>query len=280
MFTNLVNSILNMKRFDLLIIIALLLSPAVVYCIILYTAPENHHDGWLGYYGTLVGALVTMFVLYRTRSWNRDDNDETRRMQTKMLEFQAKNLWFENFRKQLDENYRILNFQDTIIAVNEISAGNLQKAVNTLLELNKNIEMQGYTFDLYFPTDELRQEEEEYSACYNAVLRSYGTYVNDLIVICGLRMRMESGLSVSDYINDSVSQLLALNKINIEVEPSQFLLKLDEMSKSNCTYKELSEFCTKRVDDTSFIHSTKLRLAMVTKRLLKYEEWKIEQILR
>ena len=269
-----------MKRFDLLIIIALLLSPAVVYCIIFYTAPENHHDGWLGYYGTLVGALVTMFVLYRTRSWNRDDNDETRRMQTKMLEFQAKNLWFENFRKQLDENYRILNFQDTIIAVNEISAGNLQKAVYTLLELNKNIEMQGYTFDLYFPTDELSQEEEEYSACYNAVLRSYGTYVNDLIVICGLRMRMESGLSVSDYITDSVSQFLALNKINKEVEPSSFLLKLDEMSKSNCTYKELGEFCTNRVYDTSFIHSTKLHLAMVTKRLLKYEEQKIEQILR
>lgn len=102
-----------------------------------------------------------------------------------MLEFQAKNLWFENFRKQLDENYRILNFQDTIIAV------------NTLLELNKNIEMQGYTFDLYFHTGELSQEKEEYSACYNAVLKSYGTYVNDLIVICGLRMRMESGLSVS-----------------------------------------------------------------------------------
>ena len=269
-----------MKRFDWVILIALLLSPAVVYCIIFYTAPENHHDGWLGYYGTLVGALVTMFVLYRTRSWNRDDNDETRRVQTKMLEFQAKNLWFENFRKQLDENYRILNFQDTIIAVNEISAGNLQKAVDTLLELNKNIEMQGYTFDLYFPIDELSQEEEEYSACYNAVLRSYGTYVNDLIVICGLRMRMESGLSVSDYITDSVSQFLALNKINKEVEPSSFLLKLDEMSKSNCTYKELGEFCTSRVYDTSFIHSTKLHLAMVTKRLLKYEEQKIEQILK
>ena len=57
-------------------------------------------------------------------------------------------------------------------------------------------------------------------------------------------------------------------------------MKLDEMSKSNCTYKELGEFCTNRVYDTSFIHSTKLHLAMVTKRLLKYEEQKIEQILR
>ena len=102
-FTNFANSKLNMKRFDILILIALLLS--VASCrIILCTVSESHHDGWLGYYGTLVGALVTMFVLYRTRRWNRDDNDETRRMQTKMLEFQAKNLWFENFRKQLDEN--------------------------------------------------------------------------------------------------------------------------------------------------------------------------------
>jgi hypothetical protein len=273
-----------MKKLDLLILILLLLSPIIVKYVALGSvigAPTHtSFDGWLGYYGTLVGALVTMFVLYRTRGWNRDDNDETRRMQTKMLEFQAKNLWFENFRKQLDENYRILNFQDTIIAVNDISTGNCQKAMQSLLELNKNIEMQGYTFDLYLPTDKLSSEEMEYVISYNEVLKSYGTYVNDLIVICGLRLRLEAGLSILEYINESVSQLVTLNELNKDVEPSSFILKLSEMCETNCTIKDIGEYCTQRVVNTGFIHSTKAHLAKVTKTLLKYEEKKIEQILK
>jgi hypothetical protein len=273
-----------MKKLDLLILILLLLSPIIVKYVALGSvigAPTHtSFDGWLGYYGTLVGALVTMFVLYRKRGWNRDDNDETRRMQTKMLEFQAKNLWFENFRKQLDENYRILNFQDTIIAVNDISTGNCQKAMQSLLELNKNIEMQGYTFDLYLPTDKLSSEEMEYVISYNEVLKSYGTYVNDLIVICGLRLRLEAGLSILEYINESVSQLVTLNELNNDVEPSSFILKLSEMCETNCTIKDIGEYCTQRVVNTGFIHSTKAHLAKVTKTLLKYEEKKIEQILK
>lgn len=269
-----------MKKSGLLICGFLLASPIIVDWIVSKTSCTIHYDGWLGYYGTLVGTLVTLFVLYKTRSWNKDDNDDTRQQQVKMSEYQAKTLWFENFRKQLDENYRILNFQDTITAVNEISMGNCQKALSSLLELNKNIEMQGYTFDLYLPTDKLSSEEMEYVISYNEVLKSYGTYVNDLIVICGLRLRLEAGLSILEYINETVSQLVTLNELNKDVEPSSFILKLSEMCEVNCTINQIGEYCTQRVANTGFIHSTKVHLAKVTKALLKYEEKKIEQILK
>lgn len=273
-----------MKKLDWLILMILLASPLLVKYIIVWktigTQSNGSMDGWLGFYGALLGSLITMFVLYRTRRWNRDDNDETRLMQAKVLEYQAKGVWFENFRKQLDDNYRILNFQDAIIAVNDISSGNCQRAMQSLLELNKNIEMQGYTFDLYLPSDKLSVEEEEYATCYNGVLKSYGTYVNDLLVICGLQSRYESGQSIVDYINESVSQLVSLNELNKDVEPSQFILELSDMSKANCTFKEIAELCAKRIDDTSLIHSSKTHLAQVTKMLLRYEEQKIEQILK
>ena len=146
-------------------------------------------------------------------------------------------------------------------------------------KLNKNIEMHGYTFDLYLPTDKLSSEEMEYVMCYNEVLRSYGTYVNDLIVICGLRLRLEAGLSVVEYINESVSQLVTLNELNKDVEPSPFILKLSEMCEANCTFEEITKLCAKRIDDTNSIHSSKTHLAQVTKMLLRYEECKIERIL-
>ena len=273
-----------MKKLDWLILMILLASPLLVKYIIVWktigTQSNGSMDGWLGFYGALLGSLITMFVLYRTRRWNRDDNDETRLMQAKVLEYQAKRVWFENFRKQLDDNYRILNFQDAIIAVNDISSGNCQRAMQSLLELNKNIEMQGYTFDLYLPTDKLSSEETEYVICYNEVLRSYGTYINDLIVICGIRLRLEAGLSIVEYINESVSQLVTLNELNKDVEPSPFILKLSEMCEANCTFEEITKLCAKRIDDTSLIHSSKTHLAYVTKMLLRHEEKKVEQILR
>lgn len=268
-----------MKKFDWIVLAFLLLSPLAVKCIVCLTSPSIHYDGWLGYYGTLVGALVTMFVLYRTRRWNQDDNNETRLMQSKMLEYQAKSVWFENFRKQLDENYRILNFQDTVTIVNEITAGNLMKAMCSLMELNKNVEMQGYTFDLYLPTTDLSEEEKDYVDCYNRVLKMYGTYVNDLIIICTLRQLVQSQLSVVDYLNNTLSQVRVLSKVNENVEPSQFLLDLVKKVESNCTYAEIGDMCTSRINDTSIIHSSKTDLAKVTKVLLKSEEQKLQEML-
>lgn len=54
-------------------------------------------DGWLGYYGTLIGSIITMFVLYRTRAWNKDDNEDTRKTQNNILKYQSKQdiLFFE-----------------------------------------------------------------------------------------------------------------------------------------------------------------------------------------
>jgi hypothetical protein len=61
-----------MKKLDWVILIILILSPILInYGILgvcLGVEVNGSLDGWLGFYGTLVGSLVTMFVLYRTRS--------------------------------------------------------------------------------------------------------------------------------------------------------------------------------------------------------------------
>ena len=54
-------------------------------------------DGWLGYYGTLIGSIIIMFVLYHTRVLNKDDNEDTRQNQNNTLKYQSKQdiLFFE-----------------------------------------------------------------------------------------------------------------------------------------------------------------------------------------
>ena len=273
-----------MKKLDWFILVILLISPILINYIVLGVSVgatiNGSIDGWLGYYGTIIGSIITMFVLYRTRAWNKDDNEDTRKTQNNILKYQVKQVWLEGLRKQLDANYRVLNFQETMIAANNIANGDCLKAMGYLMNLNKDIEMQGYSFDLYLSGDNLNENEIEYISCYQHVLKQYGEYVNDLILICGIKIRISQGdNNIVSYINDSIAYYNELQKINLDVFPSNFIKDLDIKLNSNCTFQELENICASRIMDIGFIHSEKSNLQKATNKLLKFEENEIQKIL-
>ena len=273
-----------MKKLDWFILVILLISPILINYIVLGVSVgatiNGSIDGWLGYYGTLIGSIITMFVLYRTRAWNKDDNEDTRKTQNNILKYQVKQVWLEGLRKQLDANYRVLNFQETMIAANNIANGDCHKAMGYLMNLNKDIEMQGYSFDLYLSGDNLNENEIEYISCYQHVLKQYGEYVNDLILICGIKIRISQGdNNIVSYINDSIAYYNELRKINLDVSPGNFIKDLEIKLNSNCTFQELENICASRIMDIGFIHSEKSNLQKATNKLLKFEENEIQKIL-
>lgn len=273
-----------MKKLDWFILIILLISPILINYIVLGVSvgatTNGSIDGWLGYYGTLTGSIITMFVLYRTRVWNKNDNEDTRKTQNNILKYQVKQVWLEGLRKQLDANYRVLNFQETMIAANNIANGDCLKAMGYLINLNKDIEMQGYSFDLYLSGDNLNENEIEYINCYQHVLKQYGEYVNDLILICGIKIRISQGdNNIVSYINDSIAYYNELQKINLDVFPGNFIKDLEIKLNSNCTFQELENICASRIMDIGFIHSEKSNLQKATNKLLKFEENEIQKIL-
>lgn len=273
-----------MKKLDWFILVILLISPILINYIVLGVSLgatiNGSIDGWLGYYGTLIGSIITMFVLYRTRAWNKDDNEDTRKTQNNILKYQVKQVWLEGLRKQLDANYRVLNFQETMIAANNIANGDCLKAMGYLMNLNKDIEMQGYSFDLYLSGDNLNENEIEYISCYQHVLKQYGEYVNDLILVCGIKIRISQGdNNIVSYINDSIAYYNELQKINLDVFPSNFIKDLEIKLNSNCTFQELENICASRIMDIGFIHSEKSNLQKATNKLLKFEENEIQKIL-
>ena len=273
-----------MKKLDWFILVILLISPILINYIVLGVSVgatiNGSIDGWLGYYGTLIGSIITMFVLYRTRAWNKDDNEDTRKTQNNILKYQVKQVWLEGLRKQLDANYRVLNFQETMIAANNIANGDCLKAMGYLMNLNKDIEMQGYSFDLYLSGDNLNENEIEYISCYQHVLKQYGEYVNDLILICGIKIRISQGdNNIVSYINDSIAYYNELQNINLDVFPGNFIKDLENKLDSNCTFQELENICASRIMDIGFIHSEKSNLQKATNKLLKFEENEIQKIL-
>ena len=271
-----------MKKYDWIVLIILLVSPILINYLILGISVgatvNGSIDGWLGFYGTLVGSLITMFVLYRTRTWNVEDNTDTRNMQSKILKYQAKKVWFEGLRKQIDANYRILNFQETINVVTEISSDNYNSAFRYLMQLNKDIEIQSYSFDLYLSGDELNEYEINYVDCYNNILKKYGEFVNDLILICGIRI---CGVeNIQTYINDCVKKFEQLHDNIPIVNASDLLIKLEKVVNSEIyTFEEVWKLCESRIQEGDFIHSEKMNLQIATNQLLKFEEKEIEGIL-
>ena len=273
-----------MKKLDWFILVILLISPILINYIVLGVSVgatiNGSIDGWLGYYGTLIGSIITMFVLYRTRAWNKDDNNDTRKTQNNILKYQVKQVWLEGLRKQLDANYRVLNFQETMIAANNIANGDCLKAMDYLMNLNKDIEMQDYSFDLYLSCDNLNENEIEYISCYQHVLKQYGEYVNDLILICGIKIRISQGdNNIVSYINDSIAYYNKLQNINLDVFSGNFIKDLEIKLNSNCTFQELENICASRIMDIGFIHSEKSNLQKATNKLLKFEENEIQKIL-
>ena len=159
-----------MKRADWLFVILVFCSPILVNTILGLKLGISIHgsiDAWVGFYGGFVSSAIPMFILYRTRKWQIEDNSELQKSQRNILQYQAQRMWFEGLRRQLDENYQILDFQGTIIATNKIVRDNCQEAMEKLMTLIRNIEMQSYRFDIYFNKFDLKEKENEYSNCYN-----------------------------------------------------------------------------------------------------------------
>lgn len=141
------------------------------------------------------------------------------------------------------------------------------------MQLNKSIEMQAYSFDLYFYGENKIEEEVAYSNCYNEVLQRYGCFVNDLIIICGLKMRIKKEDNI-EFITDSVQ----IEKVRSVIQ-SHFLEELKRLVDSKRLEHDLEKLCEKRISDISMIHSEKEKLAKVTNELLRFEEREIECIL-
>ena len=97
-----------MKKLDWFILVILLISPILINYIVLGISVgatiNGSIDGWLGYYGTLIGSIITMFVLYRTRAWNKDDNEDTRKTQNNILKYQVKQVYILLYNAHLQDH--------------------------------------------------------------------------------------------------------------------------------------------------------------------------------
>lgn len=272
-----------MKKIDYWGLVILALSPIIVNLILGIPAictVNGDTNGWLGFYGSFVGAIIPMFILYRTRQWNKEDNDETRNMQHKVLQYQAKKIRLEELKKQLDYNYRLLDFQAIAMVENHIVLKSYQIANSHLMQLNRNIEMQAHSFDLCLGKIEAyNTKDQKYVDCYNALLKEYGALVNDMILICNIGNVIQHGGDYQKYVRESYIFLNNVHKEDNIVEVSPFSEKINKMVCDENSISEITAACNNRMIDTVNLQKRKKELIDTTRNLLSAKEQEIENIL-
>lgn len=269
-----------MKKIDYVILAVLLFSPVLVNTILGIPAIctiNGDTNGWLGFFGAYVGAIIPIFILYRTRKWNKEDNDNTRIMQHKILQYQAKKVWFAELKTQLDDNYRLLDFQELVIIENNIVLENYQTATLHLMQLNKSIEQQAHSFDLCLGEG---AAETKYVDCYNVLLKEYGMLVNDLILISNIGNIMRQGGDYRKYVVDSYNLSNNIHIKNNAVEVSPFLENINTMVCEKQSIDKIIIACQERMFDTLSVHEKTTELIGSTKILLRSKEQEIEEILK
>ena len=285
---------LNMKHlkwFDWLIWAILLISPIVVNFILGVStgAPVyGSTEGWLNFYGNLSGSFIPLYMLYRTRMWNKEDNETSRQLQYDILKYNRQKEWFQSLKKQLDENYQVIDMQNISTVCVNIQLRAYERALHLLMELNRQIEMQGYRFDLYFPIDNRKVKEEEYASGYTDILFEYGNYVNDLILICNIHNIIVSTQpsEVSKHLRTYINSC-HVNLENIEQQAthikvtsrSKILPQLIALPDSSDYLNRVMDICEKRMKDLTTVHLRKEELVKITNQLLKYEEFAIDKII-
>ena len=170
-----------------------------------------------------------------------------------------------------------MDFQAIAIVENHIVCENYQIALSHLMQLNRNIEMQGYSFDLRLEGGEI---EKKYVYIYNELLKEYGALVNDMILICNIGNVIQYGGDYQKYVRESYKLLHNVHEGDNIVEVSSFLEKINEMVCNENSISGITNACKNRMTDAVNVQKRKKELINATRNLLSAKEQEIENILK
>ena len=275
-----------MKWYDWVLVVIMIVSPIVVNCLILNISVGakiyGSEDGWLGFFGMLIGCFAPLYMLFRTRMWNQEDNKETRQMQYEILQYNAEKECFQKIKEQLERNFQAIDFQSLAEACAQMNAENYNFALSILLQLNRQVEMRGYSSDLYFDLNNPAPEEKQYLEAYGYVLGVYGVYVNDMMLICQIYQMSRMAHSNVDVVEKvkglvQVYDMLQEREKKIANLPESAIIpKLKNLAQrglERADYPSTVEFiCQTRLEESFRVHEEKFQIIDATRRLQHYYE--------
>ncbi len=280
-------------------IVAIVIAPMLINVILCCTNPlpwnipiAGNAGDWVGfwgnYIGTIISALIALYVLYHTIT----ENAKIRETQVKTIKYTQQQTWLDNLRQQVISNYNMLDMQSMSTALYKLQKGEFEEAQTALMTLNRNIEFQANSSSLYFLRDELSREEQEYNDCLKRIMIEYGCLVNDSIFFTSILPYLSTKPNRPVMTNDDIVAL-AKSSYNTAVESAKLDTETQNYYSENSIMRRMidldpkdAEFSSK-FNDLFFehykkfgnVHARKHELITCTEKVLRYEERRINKIL-
>lgn len=277
------------------IVAIILVAPVVVNIIRYCTNPipwlipiVGKSSDWIGFWGSyagaIIGGLITLLVLHYTIK----ENSKVRDIQVKTIKYTQQQTWLENLRKQLIENYRMFDMQTISIAIFNMQNKAYDHALSILLSLNRNVEFQAHSSSLYFITEDLAPEEDNYNKVVTLIMSEYGTLINDLMFFCPILQTQSSEHPMPPDIiiaiaKQTYAQTLSSSKASPifqkYYERHSVLPQIARLNKDDNFIDNLYCIMNEVIKNSLQVHCRKYELIACTEEVLQYETRRINQII-
>lgn len=179
-----------MKKGTILIILVLVvLSPIILNFILLIDIGipiAGNHDGWLAYFGALIGALITLFVLQQTINRNHKENKENRKLEVLLLQNQYAKERIFLLEEALFNYQTSINSIELLNTLEMVKRGELFDSRIKLQEMGLETEKASFKIDLYLIKTANTDIEVKFTNIFNELNIEYQMLIADAIFFIDL----------------------------------------------------------------------------------------------
>ena len=281
------------KRELLPLLILILILPLPINWVLVKMNPLMLMDGaddvatWInfggGYIGGIIGGVISLLILNRTLQQTGTLHWDLKILQLNTILYTQQQEWFGSFKEQLADNLKAIDLYTLNIVVSCISLKKYAYAKELLTDINKQLEYQVIMSAFYFTSSELTKEEKAYLDITRQMQLEYSSLIKDLLYYIPLAESMDEKhkLSYEGLIEYTMTQYDYLK----EQKTTQYAVERNlcsqvlELSPDSDVCQELQRLIDIRLTMRTNLYQLKAKLAEETKRVIDYEEGKINNIL-
>jgi len=165
------------KKFWWIVLLAALSPLFVNWLLSISTGIKVYENGWLGFWGSLLGAIFPFIVLYKTLIDNHKENEKERKVQVGTIKYQVSKENLNDLKENIAAYYKAMNvYEMEMIAIK--FQEDISYSLNVIWRIIKETEMayQVLRFTLVDYTD---YNENEYKVFLNKFHLAYNGLLSD-----------------------------------------------------------------------------------------------------
>lgn len=192
------------KNYTLVVILLLVVLSPIILNILLLTdigiPIAGSHNGWLAYSGSLVGALITLFVLQQTINRNHKENQSNRKLQILLLQNQYKKERLLLLEDALFEYQTSLNSIELLNILEKIKKREYIDTKKKLQNMGLETDRASFKIDLYLPNLATTEAEIKFTNVFNELNIQYQMLIADSMFFIDLMSELPED-NIQEYIS-------------------------------------------------------------------------------